>query len=98
MKDVYKRQAELLSYATRHEQANGALYLFIQASIEWLDHAKGAIANFHIVFMIQLSFHLGFMPNIAVSYTHLDVYKRQPAYALLSSWPLDFQCLQSLSF
>lgn len=56
--------AELLSYATRHEQANGALYLFIQDSIEWLDHAKGAIANFHIVFMIQLSFHLGFMPNI----------------------------------
>ena len=36
----------------------------IQDSIEWLDHAKGAIANFHIVFMIQLSFHLGFMPNI----------------------------------
>ena len=56
--------AELLSYATRHEQANDVLYLFVQNSIEWLDRAKGSIGNFHIVFMIQLSFHLGFMPNI----------------------------------
>ena len=56
--------AELLGQATRNEQVNVPLFSFIEESVAWLDQAQGNYANFHIVFMIQLSFHLGFMPNI----------------------------------
>lgn len=56
--------AELLSYATRNEQTHLALYEFIHSSIVWLDEAEDAFSNFHIVFMIRLTFFLGFSPNI----------------------------------
>ena len=56
--------AELLSYTTKNEQANASLYLFIQDSIKWLDRVEGSFSNFHIVFMIRLTFFLGFSPNI----------------------------------
>ena len=56
--------AELLSYTTKNEQANASLYLFMQDSIEWLDRMEGSFSNFHIVFMIRLTFFLGFSPNI----------------------------------
>lgn len=56
--------AELLSYATRHEQVHDSLYLFLEESILWLDQAKGTFSNFHIVFMVRLTFFLGFSPNI----------------------------------
>ena len=56
--------AELLSYTTKNEQANALLYLFMQDSIEWLDRVEGSFSNFHIVFMIRLTFFLGFSPNI----------------------------------
>ena len=56
--------AELLSYATRNEQAHESLYAFLEESLVWLDGAEGQFANFHIVFMIRLTFFLGFSPNI----------------------------------
>lgn len=56
--------AELLSYTTKNEQANASLYLFMQDSIEWLDRVEGSFSNFHVVFMIRLTFFLGFSPNI----------------------------------
>ncbi len=56
--------AELLSCATRNEQVNEPLFMFLHESIQWLDQAEGQVANFHILFMIRLSFHLGIMPNV----------------------------------
>lgn len=56
--------AELLSYATRNEQAQKPLYSFLEESLVWLDKAEAQYANFHIVFMIRLTFFLGFSPNI----------------------------------
>ena len=58
--------AEFLSYATRCEQDNSSLFVFLYNSILWLDGACGPIANYHIVFMIHLSLFLGFAPNIEV--------------------------------
>jgi len=56
--------AELLYHATKNEQANAPLYLFLQDSLVWLDHARSNYANFHIIFMIRLCFFLGFSPNL----------------------------------
>lgn len=56
--------SELLVYATKNEQNNLSLYTFLQESVLWLDHAKAAYSNFHIVFMVRLTYFLGFMPNL----------------------------------
>lgn len=56
--------AEFLSYATRDEQKNLALYKYVETSIRWLDSARRQFANFHLVFMIRLSRFLGFYPNL----------------------------------
>lgn len=56
--------SELLKYATKNEQQNEPLFRFLIESISWLDHATGNFANFHIVFLIRLTFFLGFSPNV----------------------------------
>jgi len=56
--------AELIGHATKNEQANVPLFSFLEESVEWLDHAQGNYANFHIVFMVRLTFFLGFSPNL----------------------------------
>lgn len=56
--------AEFLLHATRNEQQNMPLFRYVTGCIEWLDVAKGAFANFHLVFMMRLSLFLGFYPNL----------------------------------
>ena len=56
--------AEFLLYSTKSEQENLPLYTYMENSIAWLDGAEGTIANFHLIFMMQLSRFLGFFPNI----------------------------------
>lgn len=52
--------AELLDKVIREEEANQALFDFIQQGIELLSIASGGSANFHIVFCIRLFHLLGF--------------------------------------
>lgn len=56
--------AEFLTYATRDEQANEALFSYVANSIEWLDSQSAQFANFHLVFMMRLSRFIGFFPNL----------------------------------
>lgn len=60
--DVYMFLVEL-GQATRNEQ-DVPLFSFIEESVAWLDQAQGNYANFHIVFMVRLTFFLGFSPNL----------------------------------
>lgn len=57
--------SEFLYHALRHEAANPQLMEFLCMSLRWLDLADEGIANFHIVFMTQLTRHLGFWPDAA---------------------------------
>lgn len=59
--------SEFLVYATRHEQSNLPLFDFVFNSLVWLDVAKGEIANFHLLFLLRLTFFLGFEPNLVES-------------------------------
>lgn len=56
--------AEFLVYATRHEQQNSSLFDFVFNSLVWLDAAQGSIANFHLLFLMRLTFFLGLEPNL----------------------------------
>lgn len=55
--------AEILYKSIREEEANANLFEFLFNSIQILDLTTGNCANFHLLFMLQLTKHLGFYPN-----------------------------------
>lgn len=54
--------AEVLKYAIREEEANPALYAFLEESFDRLDREE-KIANFHLFFLLKLCSYLGFQPE-----------------------------------
>ncbi|GEQ85043.1 DNA repair protein RecO [Patiriisocius marinistellae] len=54
--------AEMLKNSIQEEEMNPRLFDFIEASLQWLDHHE-AIANFHILFLLKLTEHLGCYPD-----------------------------------
>lgn len=55
--------AEVLYKSVREEERNEDLYAFISNSLLALDVAHDGVANFHLVFMMQLTRYLGFSPQ-----------------------------------
>ena len=65
--DIYKQSialflAEVLAYALKEEEQNQVQFSFIESSLQWLDQ-NDTFANFHLVFMLQLTKYLGFYPD-----------------------------------
>ena len=56
--------AEVLSKCLREEEKDNGLYAFIRNSIEYFDLVENGSANFHILFLVKLSRHLGFYPSL----------------------------------
>ncbi len=56
--------AEILCNSINEEEENTILFQFIENSLIWLDNSS-QIANFHISFMLSLSLHLGFYPDVS---------------------------------
>jgi len=54
--------SEMLKNCIREEEPNTELYAFLENSFNWLDQ-NDEIANFHILFLMQLSMYLGFFPD-----------------------------------
>ena len=54
--------AETLSIAIREEEENPALFGFLEYAFLWLDHHNES-ANFHLLFLLQLTNYLGFQPD-----------------------------------
>lgn len=66
-KDVYKSTlslflAEVLQSCIQEEEANKNLFQFIETTLLQLEKAE-KIGHFHLLFLLQLSQHLGFFPN-----------------------------------
>ena len=55
--------AELLHKVLREEESRPELFEFLYHSIQVLDLMEGGIANFHLLFLIQLTRYLGFAPT-----------------------------------
>jgi len=68
-KDIIKQSvvlflSEVLSYSIKEEEKNKALYEYIETGLIWLDiHDK--IANFHLLFLLNLTRFLGFYPDVS---------------------------------
>lgn len=56
--------AECLYRIFRETQGESALYAFLESSIITLSRVEVGFANFHLVFLLQMSRFLGFYPNL----------------------------------
>lgn len=77
--NVYKASialflSELLRNSIQEEEANNALYDFLEESFIWLDKAT-EFANFHLLFLVKLTRFLGFYPH--------DAHEDSPYFNLL---------------
>lgn len=59
--------SEILNYSIQEEEKNETLFEFIENALQWLD-IHGEIANFHLVFLINLTKYFGFHPEIKDMY------------------------------
>lgn len=55
--------AEVLYKSVREEEKNEPLFDFLSQALQVLDLAHEGVANFHLVFMMNLSRYLGFFPQ-----------------------------------
>jgi DNA repair protein RecO (recombination protein O) len=55
--------AEILNKVLREEESRPELFEFLFYSIQFLDLLSEGIANFHLIFLMQLSRYLGFGPT-----------------------------------
>jgi DNA repair protein RecO (recombination protein O) len=63
---------EVLYKAIRQQGTDENLFGFVFSAIEWLDHADQGLANFHLLFLVQLTRYLGFYPDC--TYTDADYF------------------------
>lgn len=54
--------AEIIYHSIKEEEQNSALYAYLEASFLWLDTHHN-IANFHLLFLLNLTKYLGFYPE-----------------------------------
>ncbi len=54
---------ELLSKTLKEESGNPTLFQFLNQSVVWLDEATSGYESFHLVFLVQLAFFMGFAPE-----------------------------------
>lgn len=54
--------AEVLSTSLQEEEQNDTLFNYLEATLQWLD-THDSFANFHLLFLLNLSKHLGFYPD-----------------------------------
>ncbi|MCK5856091.1 MAG: DNA repair protein RecO [Bacteroidales bacterium] len=55
--------AEILHKSLEEEMQDKSLFDFLQTTISFLDSMESSLANFHLIFMLQLSKYLGFYPS-----------------------------------
>ena len=58
--------SEVLSSTLKEEEANMSLYEFLETSLQWLDYETDFV-NFHLLFLLELSKHIGFYPDASKS-------------------------------
>ena len=56
--------SEVLSSVLKEEEENKPLYFYLETTFRWLD-AKDEYSNFHLLFLLKLTKHLGFYPDIS---------------------------------
>lgn len=68
-KDIVKQSvvlflSEVLTYSIKEEEKNKPLYQYLESGLNWLD-LNDKIANFHLLFLFNLTRFLGFYPDLS---------------------------------
>ena len=58
--------SEMLHHSIHEEEKNELLFHFIESALHWFDH-HDEIANFHLIFLLEITKYLGFYPDITES-------------------------------
>ncbi len=72
--------AEVLLNTCKHQQIQEEAYHFIENSILLLDREDTRMADFHLIFLLQLTQYLGFFPARNYSATHCYFNLREGSY------------------
>ena len=76
--------AEVLSQSLRETEVEPRLFEYIETTLQWLDQQE-EMANFHIRFLIGLTRHLGFFPDLSsMEGAHFDLV--EGAFCRNPSW------------
>jgi DNA repair protein RecO (recombination protein O) len=95
--------AELLTHTIKETATDNSLFDFLRESITLLDNTRENCANFHIVFMLNLSNHLGILPHNSFSpetpYLNLEEGNYLAKTPLHTSflYPDESECISKLS-
>jgi DNA repair protein RecO (recombination protein O) len=54
---------EVLYKSIRQQSPDERLFDFVFNAVQWLDHQPSGLANFHLLFLVQLTRYLGFYPD-----------------------------------
>ena len=65
--------AEILNLVLKEEADNPELYFYIEHSLKEFDQKKDDFADFHLIFLLQLSYFLGFYPNLEIDGNLFDL-------------------------
>ena len=67
--------AEVLYKTLKEEEANTPQFEFLYEAVSYLDQSQQSVANFHLVFLLQLSRYLGFFPqnNFSTALNYFDL-------------------------
>lgn len=60
--------AEVLSTSLQEEEKNESLYQYLETTLQWLD-IQDSCSNFHLLFLLKLTKHLGFHPEKNINNT-----------------------------
>lgn len=55
---------EFLYYTLRKEATNKPLFSYMEHAIQWLDESEKQFTNFHLMFLLNMTRFLGFLPNL----------------------------------
>jgi len=92
--------AEILLKVLKEEEENTSLFEFLFHSIQLFDHCVEGIANFHLVFLLELTKYLGFSPENNYSSENKFLNIREGYYAKKIEIPeiyLDEEISESLN-
>ena len=64
--------SEVLSATLKEEEENNQLFSFIETALIWLD-THNEIANFHLLFLLNLTKYLGFYPQNNIDLPYFDL-------------------------
>ncbi len=76
--------AEVLSQCLKEAETDPRLFQYVETTLQWLDQQE-EMANFHIRFLIGLTRHLGFFPDLSsIEGPYFDMV--EGAFCLTPSW------------